>query len=872
MLAQDRAPSSFAQLKAEGAARSVYRSTDSPRGAEPRANPDLTTFRGAIEPVLAAVCYRCHGPDKQKSDLRVDVLDPDLLHGADVDAWLDVLAVLNNGEMPPPDAEGVELEDADRRRIVDWLVVESQLASTLRRGAAAHASVRRLARYEYSFALQDLLALPFDFGDELPPDPVPRDGFENSSAVLQLGGVQFRACLDVAHDALALATFPAERPSPWYWSVSMATAADREWRRQDGELEQARKKHAGDPDRLAAALRDLGERHARRPNGVHFADPSTGRVARQTWGYEGAKYAFAPSSEAVEPPPYAAASSTVAVIPPRRHMIVELGDRIPERGTLRVRVRAARASAEGDAPPSLRLLFGWQASNNSSVTFPVTDGDLVVEASVEAPQVYQWDVPISTIHPRNSARSSQKLGGYPSPSEFLAIQNASWSGGDVRVDHVEVIAPVFASWPPASHRSVFPAAAMAMTDERERSRAVLAAFVPRAWRRPVGDEEIARKLRLFERVRAGCDDFEQAMLEVLATVLAAPDFLLVGPLSDGSARLTLPELATRLSLFLWCSAPDDELRALAADGRLAEPAVLDAEVSRLLADPRARRFGQQFVRQWLDLRLLDFLHVDRKRYPQFDGELLVAMRREPVALFDEVLRADLSVLEFVQADFAMVNERLARHYGLRGVVGNGFRRVALDPASPRGGLLTQAGLLAMNSDGIDSHPLKRGVWLLERLLDDPPPPPPAAVPKIDLADPEIAKMTLKQRLEHHRDQPACMSCHARIDPWGIALEHFDAVGSWRDAIEGRPVDASAQLFNAQRLDGADGLQRYLLDQRQDQFVRALVTKLATFALGRPMTFADRAEIDRITGEVRRRGDGLATMVRQIAASELFRSR
>ena len=189
----------------------------------------------------------------------------------------------------------------------------------------------------------------------------------------------------------------------------------------------------------------------------------------------------------------------------------------------------------------------------------------------------------------------------------------------------------------------------------------------------------------------------------------------------------------------------------------------------------------------------------------------------------------------------------------------------------RGGLLTQAGLLAMNSDGKDSHPLKRGIWVLERLLNDPPPPPPAAVPVIDLADPEIAKLTLKQRIENHRDQAACRSCHAKIDPWGIAFENFDAVGSWRTQINGNPVDASSLLFNGQKLEGIDGLKRFLLENRQDQFARAMVYKLTTYALGRPLTFGDRAGVDQITADLRQQGDGLATMITVIVTSELFQS-
>ena len=241
-------------------------------------------------------------------------------------------------------------------------------------------------------------------------------------------------------------------------------------------------------------------------------------------------------------------------------------------------------------------------------------------------------------------------------------------------------------------------------------------------------------------------------------------------------------------------------------------------------------------------------------------------------VFDEMLRTDASVLDFLHADYTMANERLALHYDLPNVKGNDFRRVALQANSKRGGLLTQAGLLAMNSSGDDSHPLKRGVWLLESLLNDPPPPPPPAVPEIDLADPEIAKMTLKERIEDHRNHAACMSCHAKIDPWGIAFENYDALGQWRNQINGQPVDATSTLFNKQKLDGMDGLKRFLLENRQDQFVRAMVHKLTTYALGRPLVFADRSAVDEITSKVRQQGDGLATMIELIAMSDLFRTK
>ena len=206
------------------------------------------------------------------------------------------------------------------------------------------------------------------------------------------------------------------------------------------------------------------------------------------------------------------------------------------------------------------------------------------------------------------------------------------------------------------------------------------------------------------------------------------------------------------------------------------------------------------------------------------------------------------------------------------VCGNHFRRVHLEPQQRRGGLLTQAGLLAMNSDGKDSHPLKRGIWLLKSLLNDPPPPPPPAVPEIDLADPEIAKLTLKQRIENHRNHAACLSCHAKIDPWGIALENFDAVGSWRTQVQGQPVDASSLMFNGQKLDGIDDLKRFLLENRQDQFTRAMVYKMTTYALGRPLTFGDRSRVDQITADLRQQNDGLATLVILIVTNPIFQSK
>lgn len=860
---------SLADVKAAGILRSSYR-TRSPHTAGTQIPmPQIAAFRMDIEPVLSMSCVPCHGPEIQEGNIRIDTLDPDLLHGDDVDWWLEVLAVLSNGEMPPADADA--LTNLDRSNLIEWLSSEVQVASAVRRNAQGHSSFRRMTRYEYTYALQDLLGLPYDFARDLPPESSSEDGFQNSSELLHMSAIQFETFREISRSALKKATVRGKRPQPLIWAVAMKAAAAAEWTKQDEQLEKIRQQHKDNPEQLEQELNRQNAGFRVRPNNTHYLDLASGRRATASWRYPGAKYAWEPqqSLSGANHAPVPAEFDHVAIIPPGRKLIVELGDRVPEEGMLRVRVRGSRTSVDDEPNPSLQLEFGWQASNDSQASVRISDHDLVIDAAPERPQFYQWDIPLSEIYPRNSVRHISQMGDLPSPSEYVRFVNSSVAHGDIQLDYVEVIAPVYPEWPPASHNRIF-FESPNRTDETIYAREVLTSFMSRAWRRNVSDTEIDRKLHLFARIRPECDDFQEAMVEVLATVLSSPKFLYLVQADDPS--LNDIELATRLSMFLWCSTPDDELLDLAAAGQLSQPGVLVSQTNRMLQDPRSRRFSKRFVHQWLGLQLLEYLNVDRKSFRQFDTALKEAMQEEVVAFFHEILKHNHSVLDFIHADYLMANERLAKHYGLRDVFGNGFRRVELEPHHPRGGLLTQAGLLAMNSDGKDSHPLKRGIWLLERLLNDPPPPPPPAVPEIDLADPEIAKLTLKQRIENHRNHPACMSCHAKIDPWGIAFEHFDAVGQWRTHIDGRPVDASSLLFNGQKLDGVDGLKRFLLENRQDQFARAMVHKLATFALGRPLTFGDRSRIDQITADLRKQGDGLATMVRLIVTSELFRSR
>ena len=826
--------------------------------------PNLDLFRDKIEPILRETCFKCHGAEKQKAKFRVDTLDPDLSRGEDVSWWLEVVDVLTNGEMPPADEEA--MSDENRSEVIDWLSSEIQLASQIRRSEGGHTSFRRMTRYEYNYALQDLLGLELDFAKDLLPDPVSEDGFRNSSEMLRMTSSQYRIYLELNRNALKRATVRGERPDMLFWGVSAKRASEEKF----AELED-NKRSSNQSNRNQRRGRRRGGRGGR---GAHYKNTETGQTVTASWSFRRAVNAWAPTLIRPEVPEL---SEYIAILPPGERLVVELGNRLPDEGTLRVRLRASRVSTDPNLIPSVALEFGWQGHNNSKASFKISRSNLVIDTPPGEPMFYQWNIPLSEIYPRNPVRKTVELGAAKrtNPSEYIRLYNTSLSrAADIQFDYVEVSAPVYEQWPPASHQGIF-IDSQNRDNEAAYAREIGSRFMARAWRRSVTDAELDGKMAYFNRIRPECDDFQQAVIEVLATVLSSPRFLYLvqSDRSPAETHRTLDqfELAARLSMFLWCSTPDEELLDLAASGRLGETEELIRQTQRMLADPRHKRFSKHFVRQWLSMDLLDYLTVDESTYPQFDSVLKESMQHEPIAFFEEVLQNDRSVMDFIHADYALVDQRLAEHYGISDVNGNQFQKVSLKSGGDRGGLLTQAGLLAMNSDGKDSNPLKRGIWLLESILNDPPPPPPPAVPEIDLADPEILKMTLKERMEDHRNKPACFSCHVKIDPWGIAFENFDAVGAWRTENQGKEIDASSLLFNQHRLDGVDGLKRYLLTNRQDQFTRAIVHKMAAFALGRPLTFADRSGIDRLTAELRREGDGLATLITLLVTSNLFES-
>ncbi len=422
-----------------------------------------------------------------------------------------------------------------------------------------------------------------------------------------------------------------------------------------------------------------------------------------------------------------------------------------------------------------------------------------------------------------------------------------------------------------SRRLLFRAVPKTPAEEEACARANLAPLLRRAFRRPVTEEDLERVLKV-----ARGKGFEAGMEAALSAILVSHDFLFrverdPAGLPPGTAyRLGDVELASRLSFFLWSSIPDDELLDLAERGELGRPEVLEKQARRMLADPRARTLATSFAAQWLHLRNLEQAFPDGRLFPDFDDNLRRSMRRETELLFEEVLREDRSVLGLLRSGHSYLDERLARHYGIPHVVGSRFRRVELDPASRRGGLLRHGSVLTVTSYATRTSPVLRGKWILENLLGTPPPPPLPDVPALD-ENAVAAGLPVRERLRKHRESPACASCHDRIDPVGFSLENFDAVGRWRELEADRPVDASGGLPDGSSFEGVDGLEEALL-RRPEAFVTALAEKLLTFALGRAIGHHDGPALRAVVREARKGDDRLSALVCAVVQSVPFRMR
>ena len=715
-----------------------------------------------------------------------------------------------------PPRDASNFSTEDRTVLLDWL--DLALADSEEGTEITGTVMRRLNRVEYQNTMRDLLGLDIDYVKNLPADEASRDGFTNNGAALRMSALLVEHYLRAARDGLGRAIVTGPAP-PVFTHRAEETVVDKV-------------KTVNWSNRLGRT----GTFAARVPE---FPDEGEFvlRIRARAEGPSGAPH-------------------------PRMH--VSLGYRADTQ-------TPSRTVAEVDVPDGPSRVFEFRAR--------IEEFPLQSRTQSKYPGLLVW------------VRNAYSDGQTPPPPEKVPFEENGklkdklvWTEDPdfpkVVVESLEFRAPVYASWPPAHHKHLVPIQPDSADEEERAARESLRGFLRRAYRRPVRDDEISRALRFFAEVRPTVGTFEEALREVLAMALISPDFLY--RIEDAAIGTPLDDhqLASRLSYFLWSTMPDERLMDLADRGLLSEPAALRKEAGRMLDDPRSWAFVERFSDEWLDLGGVHRIAINPNYYPGFDALLKEDMRRETQHFFAEVLQEDASAMSFLRSDFAVLNQPMAAHYGVPGPRGGDFQRVALHDARRPGGLLTHASVLLSNSTGEDSHPVERGVWIRRALLGDPPAPPPPAVPNLETGDPDFALLPVKRQLEAHQDNAACARCHQGIDPWGIALEEFDAVGLRRDRITRRsgervathPVDARTALPDGSEVEGVDALAQHLVDKRGRQFAQALASKLASYALGRTLVHADEGSMNEIVARFEESGYRLRELCTIIVTSELFRSR
>ena len=494
-----------------------------------------------------------------------------------------------------------------------------------------------------------------------------------------------------------------------------------------------------------------------------------------------------------------------------------------------------------------------------------------VKAHQDAPKVYTLNLELSA---GEQMLSLAYLNNYNVQDHPVAELNGD---RNLFVDDIVFKGPLNEPRPPLpiSHTRVIPDQP-APGNEREHARNVLQDFVTKAWRRPVTDDALQRLLQIVDQVLEEGAPYGEAIQVAVQAALTSPWFLYRWELDpvlqegEGSRPLDAYELASRLSYFLWSSMPDERLFSLAEAGELTRPEVLRSEVKRMLDDPKSEALTRNFAGQWLQFRNLESVTPDPSLFPDFTPKLRDAMKKETELFFTTIMRENRPLTDFLEADFTFLNGPLARHYGVDGPQGDAFERVRLDATVPRGGILTQASVLTLTSNPTRTSPVLRGKWILEQILGTPPPPPPPDVPELESDQEGALRGSLRERMEQHRLKPECATCHEKMDPIGFAFEHFNAVGQWREVDGGFPIDASGELPDGTRFDGARELVRQL--KTRDTFVLCVIEKMLTFALGRGLEYYDKCTIDNIHQDLRDHSLAFQTLVESIVLSESFQQR
>lgn len=517
--------------------------------------------------------------------------------------------------------------------------------------------------------------------------------------------------------------------------------------------------------------------------------------------------------------------------------------------------------------------FGQQAGDEPARMELRINGEILKTSDVKAveknPATYE--VRFKT-GPGDKRISAAYINNYRNPDD----PNPSNRDRNLVIDYLEVVGPIGPPVLTATHKRIFPKPVPASAKEKKvYAREIISDFGRRAFRRPLSAREVDRLAAFVDLAQSEGDTFQGGIKLALQAILVSPHFLFRGELQSDPDNPNVIQpidefaLASRLSYFLWSSMPDDELLDLAERGRLRKD--LKSQVRRMLRDKKSSALVKNFGGQWLEIRNLDNVSPDTDTFPQFSERLRSDMRKETELFLGSLIKENRSVMELINADYTFLNERLAKLYGISGVTGENFRRVSLK-GTVRGGILTQASILTLTSNPTRTSLVKRGKWVLENILGAPPPPQPPGIPSLKEGKATALTGTHRERLEQHRSDPNCYSCHARMDPIGFAFEHFDGIGAWRDKEDELPIDASGKLFSGETFDGASELRKILVSEKKDQFVRCLAEKLLTYALGRGLEMYDRCAIQEITKQLAKHDYKFDDLILEVVKSFPFQMR
>ncbi|MEK6233886.1 MAG: DUF1592 domain-containing protein [Planctomycetales bacterium] len=832
-----------------------------------------------IRPFLAKYCGSCHGPDQQKAKLRLDALDPDMVRGSDTDMWQEVLDLINVSEMPPEEAKK-QPSRSERQEIVAALTSSLREAMEAKRSTGGRNVLRRLTAYEYNNTLRDLLHLDLHYAADLPPEGAAQEGFKNNSGVLGTSALHIEYFERIARSALErILLAPKERPAPYYVRIEPELA----FQSEPANSNAARKKKPRKQKKSSGAGYGVKGEHYRPGNNAkapllrldHGEHSGDGILLAGNRPGDAIGDPFAPDKKIGG----AQGDGRSGFQPEFRVEMYE----VPHDAPVLVRIRVSAIPGKDGTYPRLSFELGSFRGNGVSDQKEAAN----IEIRSTEPKIHEF-VAQGANFPFQSNKPSRPsyfriFNDYRRGTSRLAYEELP----KLKIDWVEIKGNHYETWPSPQKQAVLFDSDNNSADELPYVREVLAGFMTRAYRRPVSRGEVDRKLALFQKLRDQEVSFEATMVSTLTAVLCSSNFLLLSEPAreevDGdSAMKKRPlndyELASRLSYFLWSSMPDSTLFDLASEGKLRQPAILLAQVKRMIADPKSLGFSRNFASQWLDLAGIRRLAVNPE-YFDFEEKTKDLFEEESIQFVHHVMKANLSITNFIDSDFAMLNPALARHYRIPDIHGGGFQCRPLDKSYHRGGLLTQASMLFGNSTGSDTHPIKRGVWVLERMLDDPPPAPPPNVP--DLPEPEardVTALSLKERLVEHAQVASCRDCHSKIDPWGVAFENYNALGQWREGTkdplvktqrQNVNIDSSTQLKNGKKIRHLDDLKNYILTDKKSRFRIAVVRKVMAYGLGRYLEFSDRPAVDSICKSLEKEDDSFQTLLERIVLSEPF---